>query len=156
MKYRKMARTTCEQYCTQNHPKTSVIISIKTSWDKECPKIYCDKKNNVQDILFLSFDDTEDYRYGMQESDGVKVAHFVDKYLDMVDVIIIHCDAGVSRSAGVLYAILKYYEGVDKTNKVHNELAYNMTIKALEQFVTGKEYTSSYEIANNGNKRLDF
>ena len=93
---------------------SSVIISIKTSWDKECPKIYCDKKNNVQDILFLSFDDTEDYRYGMQESDGVKVAHFVDKYLDMVDVIIIHCDAGVSRSAGVLYAILKYYEGVDK------------------------------------------
>lgn len=156
MKYRKMARTTCERYCTQNHPKTSVIISIKTSWDKECPKIYCDKKNNVQDILFLSFDDTEDYRYGMQESDGVKVAHFVDKYLDMVDVIIIHCDAGVLRSAGVLYAILKYYEGVDKTNKVHNELAYNMTIKALEQFVTGKEYTISYEIANNGNKRLDF
>ena len=106
MKYRKMARTTCERYCTQNHPKTSVIISIKTSWDKECPKIYC--------------------------------------------------DAGVSRSAGVLCAILKYYEGVDKTNKVHNELAYNMTIKALEQFVTGKEFTSSYEIANNGNKRLDF
>ena len=77
MKYRKMARTTCERYCTQNHPKTSVIISIKTSWDKECPKIYCDKKNNVQDILFLSFDDTEDYRYGMQESDGVKVAHLI-------------------------------------------------------------------------------
>lgn len=31
-----------------------------------------------------------------------------------------------------------------------------MTIKALEQFVTGTEYTISHEIANNGNKRLDF
>lgn len=134
MKYRKMSRTTCERYCTQNHLKTSVIISIKTSWDKESPQLYCDKKNNVKDILFLSFDDTEDSRYGMQESDGVKVAEFVHTYLNVVDVIIIHCDGGISRSAGVLYALLFYYERVDKTNKVHNELAYNVTIKSLKQF----------------------
>jgi len=135
MKYRKMARTTCEHYCTQKHPKTSVIISIKTSWDKEWPKIYCDIKNNVQDILFLSFDDTEDSRYGMQESDGVKVAQFVRAYLNIVDVIIVHCDGGISRSAGVLYALMQYFERVDKTKNVHNELAYDMTMKALEKIV---------------------
>ncbi len=132
MKYRKMARTTCERYCTQNHPKTSVIISIKTSWDKEWPQLYCDKRNNIKDILFLSFDDTEDPRYGMQEADGIKVAQFVNTYFDAVETIIIHCDGGISRSAGVLYALLYYYEGNDKTEKRHNKLAYDMTIKGLE------------------------
>jgi len=59
-----------------------------------------------------------------------EILNFVEKIKDQVKVIICHCDAGISRSAGVAAAILKVLTGSDKEifdNKryVPNRYVYN-------------------------------
>lgn len=88
--------------------------------------IYCpagtpariEKTEFVKDILFLAFDDVEeeDRICGckpMSKEDGILVRDFVEKFKNKVNEIIVHCDAGVSRSAGVAAAIGKYLNGDD-------------------------------------------
>ena len=115
-KYRIMSRSTCERYCSQNHTKTAIIVSIKSSWDKVPPHLYLTEQNKIIDILYLSFDDItyeDDPRFAMTEEDGEQVAKFINKYYDRTDTIIVHCDGGVSRSAGVCAAIMRVKEGSD-------------------------------------------
>ena len=115
-KYKIMSRNACERYCSQKHKKRSIIISIKSSWDKVDADLHPDTMNNVRHILRLSFDDCEyedNADHCMSKKDGRKVARFIKKYYDDTDVIIVHCDGGVSRSAGVCAAIMRVMEGDD-------------------------------------------
>ena len=115
-KYKILSRSSCERYCTQKHSKSSMIISIKSSWDQELPNIYISDKNKVKYILSLSFNDItkeDDPKFAMQSEDGKKVAKFVNDHYNDVDMIIVHCDAGISRSAGVCAAIMRVKEGDD-------------------------------------------
>lgn len=43
----------------------------------------------------------------MTDEDAVKIKDFVLKWKDKVDTIWVHCDAGISRSAGVAAGILE-------------------------------------------------
>ena len=93
-----------------------MIISIKSTWDRELPYLSMNRKNNVKFILSLSFDDLDiedDPRFAMTLEDGKKVADFVNQHYDEVDTIIVHCDGGISRSAGVAAAIMRVKEGDD-------------------------------------------
>ncbi len=138
-RYKIMSRKNCERYCRQKHKESSVIISIKSTWDKIAPDIYINDYNNVKDILFLTFDDDdfeENPKYCMQFSDGKKVAEFVNNYYKKVRHIIIHCDGGVSRSAGVCAAIMRVKEGEDcfifnKKTKHPNMTCYLRTLKGF-------------------------
>ena len=47
----------------------------------------------------------------MTDKDAKKIAGFVDRYKNVL--LIIHCDEGVSRSAGIAAAVLRYYTGDD-------------------------------------------
>lgn len=91
-----------------------IIISIYCPTDTPAR---IEKTEFVKDILFLAFDDVEEDRtYGckpMSKEDGVLVRDFVEKFKNEVNEIIVHCDAGVSRSAGVAAAIGKYLNGDD-------------------------------------------
>lgn len=116
MRYKIMSRASCERYCTQSHSEKSIIISIKSSWDREKPHLYSDNNNNIIAILSLSFDDVdmEEYpEYAMQDDDGKQVAKFIERYYNNVDTIIAHCDGGISRSAGVIAGIMRVKEGHD-------------------------------------------
>jgi len=124
-KYKVICRSACERYCKQNHSKTSIIISIKSSWDNVMPDVFCDEKNKVKAILSLSFDDVE------------KVADFINKWYNKADMIIVHCDGGVSRSAGVCAAIMRVKEGddwpiFDNRNKHPNMTCYLRTLKGFK------------------------
>ena len=91
-----------------------IIISIYCPADTPAR---IEKTEFVKDILFLAFDDVEEDRtYGykpMSKEDGVLVRDFVEKFKNEVNEIIVHCDAGVSRSAGIAAAIGKYLNGDD-------------------------------------------
>ena len=138
-KYKIMSRATCERYCTQKHAKSSMIISIKSSWDKEPSHLSMTKENGVKYILSLAFDDLtqeDNPKFCMQESDGKKVAKFVNKHYDDVDLIIVHCDGGISRSAGVGAAIMRVKEGddwqlFDSQTKHPNMTCYLRTLKGF-------------------------
>lgn len=95
--------------------ETSVIISIRTPHDEWTPRPQ--KAGVVQDILYLQFHDVEKTSQcmpGITDEDGARIASFVNQWWDKVDRIIVHCDAGQSRSAGVAAAILKVMTGNDE------------------------------------------
>ena len=142
-KYKVICRSACERYCKQNHSKTSIIISIKSSWDNVMPDVFCDEKNKVKAILSLSFDDVEKedsingQEFCMSFENGKKVADFINKWYNKVDIIIVHCDGGVSRSAGVCAAIMRVTEGddwpiFDNRNKHPNMTCYLRTLKGFK------------------------
>ena len=138
-KYKVMSRSACERYCRQKNDKPSVIISIKSSWDRIDPDVYSSPENGVKHILPLSFDDIDkedDPDHCMQEGDGRAVADFINRYYDEADRIIVHCDGGISRSAGVAAAIMRVKERgdfplFDSHRKHPNMTCYLMTLKGF-------------------------
>lgn len=124
-----------------DYSSDKVIISISTPGDE---KAEFDRNNKtIKDILYLEF---YDISYNSQEifkgyepmtdEDAVKIKDFVLKWKDEVDTIWVHCDAGISRSAGVAAGIL---EALGKDNsyifdsKMYfpNLLCYRKTLNAF-------------------------
>ena len=137
--FKVMNRNACEKYCKRAHNESSIIISIKDPWDCDAD-IYQSDINNVKDILRLDFVDLEAEKsseYCMQDSDGKKVVKFVQKWLNKdIDMLIIHCNAGVSRSPGVMKGILKALLNDDSLitknrNKKPNKTCFEVTYKAF-------------------------
>lgn len=73
-------------------------------------------KSGVKDVLNLCFGDYTpndrdlDNEKLFSESQAKQVVEFVDKYKDEVEMFILHCDAGVSRSGAVGTFIQRYLE----------------------------------------------
>ena len=62
-----------------------------------------------------------------------QILDFVECFKDKVKRIIIHCEAGISRSAGVAGALANIYEGTDQfyfDNYVPNRLVYRKILNA--------------------------
>ena len=117
-----MSRSEVVQYCREKQRKPSVIISISDPYNVYDNAPFCSPLNRVFDILPLSFCDAAEPGkdvYGrdvtesemMTDEDARKVVRFVRENRDKR--IIVHCDAGISRSAGVAAAISKYLTGND-------------------------------------------
>lgn len=139
-RYKIMSFDQCADYCNKHHLKTSVIISIVTYEGDWKDKIRITENNNVRDILYLKFCDfdlIDNPSLCMQDSDAKKVVNFVNEWYDKVDKIIVHCEGGISRSAGVCAAIMRVKEGSDdpvfrNQNKRPNMTCYLKTLKAFE------------------------
>lgn len=130
MKFVVMSRRDAVQYSYVAHMETSVIISISDSYSLP-PQFKKMKSNGIKDILPLFFDDVQlpsgaSERYiwkkdegllldtldnspyvVISEKDAKDIVSFVMKWYDKVDTIIVHCNAGISRSSGVCAAIMK-------------------------------------------------
>ncbi len=115
-----LSRQNAVQYCREKHSRQSVIISISDPNRTYEEEPFCSRENGVTAILPLSFCDADGpgkdvYRRDvdendlMQDEDAMKIAQFVRANRDKL--IIVHCDAGFSRSAGVGAAIAKYFTG---------------------------------------------
>lgn len=104
------------------HDAPSAIISISDPNMIYTTRPFCSAENRVIAILALTFcdaDKPEKDIYGndadesdlMSQEDARKVVQFVNLHVEKH--IIVHCDAGISRSAGVGAAISKYVTGDD-------------------------------------------
>lgn len=124
----------------------TVVISI-TDPDKD---LNCFAHNtNLVAVCRVQFHDTEPdillkNEILMTASDAAKIRRFVDAYKDKVEQIIVHCEAGISRSAGVMAAIQKYLIGNDDqifNNRrfCPNMYVYNLMIK--EFFGSGSVFS---------------
>ena len=120
-----LSRSRAVQYCDTPHKRPSVMVSICTPYEEyDGHEIHISSQNNIKKILHLEFYDCE---YGalergavkeyelMTDDDAIHVVTFcktaIEQYGD-IDIIV-HCDAGISRSAGVAAAIMQYYLGDD-------------------------------------------
>ena len=118
-----MSRLEAYQYCKKIHDEPSAVISISTPYNKYEYNVFMSKDNRIADILSLSFVDADEpdsldvndiiaaEKDLLCDKDAERIVEFSEKYKDKL--LIIHCDAGISRSSGIAAAILRHYTGDD-------------------------------------------
>ena len=108
-------RKEAKKFSYEPHDFKTAIISI-TDTDKADVIFEKNETNGIRAILRLKFDDVErDYKneHCITKEDAESIVKFVNKNKNKVDKFIVHCEAGVSRSAGVGAAIMKALNGDD-------------------------------------------
>lgn len=104
-----ISRKQIETLSNENITDKTIVISIFSIGDEK-PKIT--KNENIVDILYLQFNDTDKDVHGAISSQQAKMlADFVNYYNNDVERIFFHCDMGISRSAGCAAATMKYLFG---------------------------------------------
>ena len=109
MRFIVLSRPEAEKY----KPEVSAIIISIT--DPEQPQAALRNILEYKDCLRLQFHDLdhpiEGYKYlkMFHKTDAEQIIAFVDKYKDGVELVVVHCEAGVSRSAGVAAALSVIY-----------------------------------------------
>lgn len=98
------SRNSILEFIQGNPNKKIAVISINGIGEE--PPIGLDKQPNVVAFLRLNFPDSED---GMKKEDAEKVGAFLfsSNLLEKIDLLFVHCGAGISRSAGVAAGIMK-------------------------------------------------
>ena len=147
MRVQVMSRKEAYVYCSLPHEKPSMMISVSDPRMIYDYSPYVSDTNGVKEILPLCFADADEagpdvYGFETEESelmsfeDAKKIVHLLEsnKGID----IIVHCDAGISRSAGIAAAILKYFTGSDAqifrdTRYCPNTRCFRKTLAALQQ-----------------------
>lgn len=143
MRIEVMNRPVAEARSQIERHEDKVIISIYTPSDNPAA---IDKDNpTVLDVLTLCFEDcdeTDRERYDgswvFNEDEAELIFWFVEQWKDKVDSIWVHCDGGVSRSAGVAAALLKHYTGddsqiFDNPKYYPNSLVYSTCIRKFQE-----------------------
>ena len=108
-------RKEAKKFSYESHDFKTAIISI-TDTDKADVIFEKNEINGIRAVLRLKFDDVErDYKneHCITKEDAENIVKFVNKNKNKVDEFIVHCEAGVSRSAGVGAAIMKALNGDD-------------------------------------------
>ena len=112
-----MNRTQAIKYCHNAHNNQVVMISIYTPCEEyhDEPFMSTIIGNGVYEICrvgFFDIDSNYPISFGhMTLDDAELIADVIERNLDKD--IIVHCDAGQSRSAGITAALSKYYNGND-------------------------------------------
>lgn len=131
-----MNRAQASSYSYADKGIKTAMISI-TDVNKEDNDIKIDK-DNVAFLLrrkFLDVVDPEDPN-SITIEQAMEIAKFVMRHKKSVRQIIVHCEGGISRSAGVAAAILKYLnnndsEIFDSPKYCPNILAYRRVLEAF-------------------------
>jgi predicted protein tyrosine phosphatase len=90
-----------------------VIISIT---ENPAKPVKLTQNNSMLSVLRLYFDDIDlecPEGIPMSQKDAQDIQEFVDNWKDKVNTIIVHCAAGISRSAGVAAALSMVLNGND-------------------------------------------
>ena len=108
-------RKEAKKFSYESHDFKTAIISI-TDTDKADVIFEKNEANGIKAVLRLKFDDVErdnKNEHCITKEDAENIVKFVNKNKNNVDKFIVHCEAGVSRSAGVGAAIMKALNGDD-------------------------------------------
>lgn len=137
MKCNVLSRSKAKALSYSSIQEPLVIISIT---DIDGSPVCFAKNEKIKAILRLSFNDVDKDDFGaMLSNDANSIVRFCLKWLPQTNLIV-HCEAGVSRSAGVCAAILKWYEGSDmqifgNTYYRPNMHCYREVLNAFERSV---------------------
>jgi len=113
-----------------------LVISIT---DPKQPEAKIPKNENIRGILRVQFDDIDKEINGYKQIDSYQadqIASFIKHGIRFVDFIVVHCEAGISRSAGVSMAITDWMiandmEVREKEYPCANRLVYRMVYESL-------------------------
>ena len=131
-----MSRAEIIRFAMQKHIESFAVISIRDV-GSYAPSIIR-TGNGIETVLFLTFDDVEEGEKNcMTEQDAKKIALFIKSNDKLYSNLIVHCEYGQSRSAGVAAAISKKLNNNDKwvfeDERYYVNLAcYWKTLRAIE------------------------
>lgn len=158
MKIKVASRAEIISKASSGFEDTTMIISISCTKDKEpyaLKRAMTDEKSNVAHVEFFHFDDIDKEYHSIglnsiSEEDAKRIVKTVKEWADKVDTIYVHCDAGVSRSAGVAAAIGKALTGDDEYFYtcglyVPNLLCYRKVLNAFGLIIKQKDYMKLFE-----------
>lgn len=69
----------------------------------------------------------------MTEEHGKQIADFVKQVADKVELLVVHCDAGISRSPAVASVVCEKYELLDELERIQNARRFspNLTVRDM-------------------------
>ena len=105
-----MSKQKMSKFMDKEHEGDYIVISIRAH-DSNKLDIPINTESRIKDVVYFMFDDvTEGYENVITSEIALSIRDFVNKHKDTEDRLnlIVHCDAGKSRSAGVAGAIMKY------------------------------------------------
>ena len=149
MNFQVMNKRDAVKYSCRTHTERSAIISIVNLFDSP---VNFSHQANIKYILNLSFDDVEDGDKSISWEDGQKIRNFVNKCIrSNIELLIVHCEGGVSRSAGVCAAIMKAVTGddMDIFSDPHfcpNMTCYRTVLNALMCNVDEEEIQNKFHL----------
>ena len=97
-----LSRNEIKEFLTE---KKHIVISIR---DPNGKKVQLSEQRSRLDILFLAFHDLDKPLDGFDKlyshEDAKQVWNFIQRYKNEVRLIVVQCEAGISRSAGIAAA----------------------------------------------------
>jgi predicted protein tyrosine phosphatase len=135
MRVEVMSREQAKRYSFQSHSLQSAIISI-TDPDKPAVQFERNFHNGIKFVQRFSFWDEEEDAHGcITQQQAMFIANAAVS-ARIYDLLIVQCEAGVSRSAGVAAAILKALTGDDSQvfsnpRYVPNRKCYRLVLNAI-------------------------
>lgn len=114
--------------------KPWAAISVAT-YSEDWPNLF---EENRLGLLQLSFHDIDEHIYGyrlMSEVQALQILEFVDTVWNKIETLLIHCEAGISRSPAIAAAISRIklgHEGGYFRTHVPNRYVYNTLLKVNE------------------------
>ena len=111
MKFQVMSRANARRHSFRSVMDDCLIISIS---EKDADPNRFHNNPHIKGVCRLHFDDVEGGNANsMTRADAEKIIQFVNENMHKADEIIVHCFAGVSRSAGVCAALMLIMTGSD-------------------------------------------
>jgi predicted protein tyrosine phosphatase len=145
-----MGKLALEVLLTYPIEQNTGIISVRshTSTALDTSKIEKESNNIKFSILYLCFDDCEEnskYEYGITKDDAENIRSFVLKcFRENYERIIVQCDAGVSRSAGVGAALMKFFN--DDDMKIFENPRYCPNMRCYRTVLDAMFYSNDFEV----------
>lgn len=139
MRIEVMNKNMVEAYSRKCNIDAAIVISIY-SYHNKMANIIKNNTNNIVGLIFLEFNDTDskDSDFSMQRRHACAIDIFVREHIaaNDFDKIIVQCEAGQSRSAGVAAALMKYFNNDDtpifnNPRYTPNMLCYRRTLEML-------------------------
>lgn len=130
MEFQIMSKDRAIKYAQSRNDEKSIVISINDVNDVDT-FIVPNDKNKIYRIHYAFFNDVERGSTAISESQAEDIADFILQYKDDVNLIIVHCGAGVSRSAGCCAAIMKALCGTD--SMIFNNVYYKPNMKVYRE-----------------------
>lgn len=104
-RFRVLSRKAARKHSKKKNLQNCVIISINDTYDT--PNQF-HPNANIKDVLYLSFNDVSSVDNDCMSPEHAKaILDFVHKWHGKVELIIVHCRAGKSRSSGICAAIMR-------------------------------------------------
>lgn len=134
---------------TRTNKFTSIMIPhLLISIRSRGQQVDLPKSPHTQETLILEFDDVQDIMcqdYFFDADLARQILEFVDHNCHRANLIICHCEAGLSRSAAICSALSKIINNRDDayfSHKIPNMLVY---LSILEEFFLTPDYDKVYK-----------